>query len=217
MPLDLADVNGSIRKVELSYGDENYLIYEQHPAYEWLWHVSLSVAAMSSAISTVRATQVNDGDYIALTCIALDYTLRIPASQAVEIALQNSMPSHIPVTVHWGKRPRNQETWAEPLQKWLKNVIWPGFVDFVERHRGRLSHRGLCSVIDAVRNAYAHGGILKWSDQKPAANWHGICFDKRIHGKSIHDVVGYSDVLAMMLLIANDIRLGKTETQPNRT
>lgn len=205
MPLNLLDVDGQIKQVTLDYGDESYLVYRRHPAFDWLWHVCLSVAAMSSAISILHEKKVNPGDYISFTCIALDYTLRIPASQSVEFAMNESLPEGIPITVHWGKHPEYQDIWAGQLKTWLHNILWPGFVDFVERQNLRFGDQNLKRLTDAMRNAYAHAGVMKWPNQRPASNWHGIYIDKSVHNKNVHEVIGYSDVIAMMLLICDDM------------
>lgn len=162
---------------------------------------------MSSAISTIRGTKVNEGDYVGLSCIALNYMLSIPVSQCVECALQNENPAFIEVTVHWGRHPERLAIWANPLRTWLNNIIWPGFIDFFEKHDLKFKNRHLELLVDALRNAYAHAGIMRWPDQRPPISWHGISIDKFAHNRNVHDILGYSDVIALMLLISNETLL----------
>ena len=84
------------------------------------------------------------------------------------------------------------------------NIIWPGFIDFIERNNPRFNDPNLKRITEAVRNSYAHGGFIEWPDQRPAATWHGVTLDKTFNGKNVHEVFGYSDVMALMLLIINE-------------
>lgn len=204
MPLDLREISGAIVRSESSHSEEDYILLPGHPAFEWFWHVYLSVAAMTSAVSQHKQEEVPDGSHIRLSCLALDYTFRIPATQSIGFALSNELPSEIPVTVHWGKKPDQHLSWATPLQTWLKNIIWPGFLTFMEENEGRIRDRNFRDIARAIRNAYAHKKTIDWADQRPAQTWHGLTFNKSLRGKQVHDVIGYSDVMALMLLIANE-------------
>jgi hypothetical protein len=102
------------------------------------------------------------------------------------------------------KDPAKQMGWAGPLQTWLKNISWPGFIDFVEKHAPEFKDPNLKRIAEAIRNSYAHGGILEWPNQRPAATWHGVTLDKTFRDINVHDVFGYSDVVALMLLMVNE-------------
>lgn len=207
MPLNLTDVDGCIQRITTSKAGEGYQVFPKHPAFPWITHVCLSLSAMSSAISTLRGLTVSEGDYLGLTCIALEYKLRIPLSGCVECALRNENPAFIEIAVHWGRSPEHLEIWALPLKTWLNNIIWPGFIDFVERRDLKLRSSELKRLVDILRNAYAHGGIIQWPDRRPPISWHGISLDSSSHNRNVHEILGYSDVLALMLLISNEILL----------
>jgi hypothetical protein len=204
MPLALSHIPHLIERTEASIGDETYFVYQSHPAFRWLWHISLSVAAMSSAISVKLNARVNEGDYISLSCLAFDYVIRIPASLSIELALEERTPPYIPVTLHWGKRPHYQEGWAKPLQVWLKNIIWPGFIEFVEINGPRFINTDR-KLADAIRNAYAHGGKFTWPEQRRPISFHGLSLDHSLNNKDIHDYFGYSDVIVLMMLLSDGI------------
>src|ERR1700733_7617332 len=204
MPLNLEPIDGQLALAEPESCNEFYHVLPGHPAFPWLWHISLSLTAMSSAISTLLKQPVEDGSYVGLSCLAFDYVIQVPATRTVDFALRQIVPDSMPLVVHWGKDPAKQSGWAAPLQTWLKNIIWPGFVDFIERENPRFKDPNLKRIVEAIRNAYAHGGILEWPNQRPAATWHGATLDKTFHGKNVHEVFGYSDVVALMLLIVNE-------------
>lgn len=205
MPLNLTDVEGHIQRMPALSSEERYRILPKHPAFQWLNHICLSLSAMTSAISTIRGLPVGDGDYLGLSCIALDYVLSIPVSGCVKCALENDEPGYIEVTAHEGKRPERFDIWAAPLRAWLQNIMWPGFIHFFETNDLEFPCRDLKLIVDALRNAYAHGGVMSWPDQRPAVNWHGISLDRSVHKKKAETALGYSDVLALMLLISNEI------------
>jgi len=204
MPLHLKPIDGQLSLVKPEFGNELYHVLPNHPAFPWLWHISLSLTAMSSAICTLKNLPVEDGSYVGLSCLAFDYVLRIPATRSVDYALRQVVPDFIPVVVHWGRNPERFQGWAGPLQTWLQNIIWPGFIDFIERNNPRFNDPNLKRITEAVRNSYAHGGFVEWPDQRPAATWHGVTLDKTFNGKNVHEVFGYSDVMALMLLIINE-------------
>lgn len=204
MALHLREINGAIARSGAALGEEDYVLLPGHPAFEWFWHVYLSVAAMTSAVSQDKNRHVPEGSYIGVSCLALDYTFRIPAGQSVGFALGNELPAELPVTIHWGKKPGQHLNWAAPLQTWLKNVIWPGFLTFMEENENRIQDRSFRDIAVAIRNAYAHKKTIEWPDQRPARSWHGLTFDQSLRGRHVHDVIGYSDVMALMLLIANE-------------
>src|ERR1700733_7537282 len=108
MPLNLKPIDGQLALAEPELGNESYLFLPAHPAFPWLWHISLSLTAMSSAISTFLKLTVEDGSYVGLSCLAFDYVLRVPATRSVEYALKQIVPESIPLVVHWGKNPANQ-------------------------------------------------------------------------------------------------------------
>lgn len=204
MPLNLKPIAGQLALVKPEFGNEFYHVLPGHPAFPWLWHISLSLAAMSSAISTLRKLTIEDGSYVGLSCLAFDYVLQVPATQSVDFALRQIVPDSIPLVVHWGKNPAKQLGWAGPLQIWLKNIIWPGFIDFIEKNNPRFKDPNLKRIAEKVRHSYAHGGIVEWPDQRPSATWHGVTLDKTFNGKDVHEIFGYSDVVALMLLIVNE-------------
>lgn len=134
MPLNLRPIDGQLALVASELGNEFYYVLPRHPAFPWLWHISLSLAAMSSAICTLKKQTVEDGSYVGLSCLAFDYVLRVPATQSLDFALRQIVPESIPLVVHWGKDPGKQLGWAGPLQVWLRNIVWPGFIDFIEKN-----------------------------------------------------------------------------------
>lgn len=207
MPLNMTDIEGHIRQVPTNQDEERYQIFPKHPTFPWLNHICLSLSAMTSAISAIRGLKVGQGDYVGLSCLALDYVLSIPVSGCVQCALQNQDPASIEVVARQGKDPQRLAIWAAPLKAWLHNIIWPGFIDFFEKHDLKLQNRDLQLIVSALRNAYAHGGVLEWPARRPRACWHGISLDKSVHNREVHDILGYSDILALMLLISNDILL----------
>lgn len=167
---------------------------------------------MTSAITAIRGLKVGQGDYVGLTCIALDYVLSIPVSGCVACALRNETPNFIEIVSCQGRRPDRLQVWAAPLRAWMHNIIWPGFIHFFETNDLRFSCRDLKLIVDELCNAYAHGRALSWPDQRPRANWHGISLDKSVRNKRVEEVLGYSDVLALMLLINNENLATQTTT-----
>ena len=204
MPLNLKPIEGQLSLLKPEFGNELYHVLPRHPAFPWLWHISLSLTAMSSAICTLKDLPVEDGSYLGLSCLAFDYVVRVPATRSVDYALRQVTPDFIPLVVHWGRNPDRFQSWAGPLQIWLQNIIWPGFLDFIERSNPRFNDPNLKRITEAMRNSYAHGGIIEWPDQRPAATWHGVTLNKRINGRNVHEIFGYSDVIALMLLIINE-------------
>ena len=205
MPLALTDIDGQIQRISTSQEEERYRVLPNHPAFSWLNHICLSLSAMASAITAIRGLKVGQGDHVGLTCIALDYVLSIPVSGCVDCALRNETPDFIEIVSRRGRRPERLDVWTAPLRAWMHNIIWPGFIHFVETNELKFSSRDLKLIVDELRNAYAHGRALSWPDQRPPANWHGISLDKSVRNRRVEDVLGYSDVIALMLLINNEI------------
>ena len=210
MPLDLTDIDGQIQRITTAHDEERYRVLPNHAGYSWLNHMCLSLSAMTSAITAIRGLNVGQGDYIGLTCIALDYVLSIPVSGCVACALRNETPGFIEIVSRQGRRPESLEILAAPLRAWMHNIIWPGFIHFFETNELHFRSPDLKLIVNELRNAYAHGGTLRWPDQRPPANWHGISLNKSVRNKRVEDVLGYSDVLALMLLVSNEISVTQT-------
>jgi hypothetical protein len=97
MALNLKPISGQLSLENAELGDEFYHVLPGHPAFPWLWHISLSLTAMSSAICTLKNLPVEDGSYLGLSCLAFDYVIRIPATRSVDYALRQVVPDFIPL------------------------------------------------------------------------------------------------------------------------
>lgn len=204
MPLDLLEGIGVITRSKDPLGDEDYLIFPSHPAYLFLWHICLSVSAMSMALTQFDDGKraVNPGDHVRIGGVALDYTLRIPAEGSVRMAITEQYPPFVPLTVHYGKHYGSQEIWAKPLKRWIEQIVWPGFVNLFE-HKRILIERGDTQVVAlarVVRHSCAHGGMVAMDSCKsPEVGWKTLRFTKEMSGDPLFDIMGVADFVLLAL------------------
>lgn len=204
MTLDLLEEVGVIMRGEDSLGDEDYFIFPGHPAYSFLWHICLSVSAMSMALAWLDEDkrEVNPGDHIRIGGVALDYALRIPAEGSVRMAISEQYPPFVPLTVHHGRHHGTQEIWAEPLKRWLEQIVWPGFVNLFE-HRKALIEGGdtqIVALARVVRHSCAHGGMVAMDSCKSSeVSWKTLRFTKEMNGDPLFPIMGVADFVLLAL------------------
>src|SRR5690348_13291932 len=84
MPLNLEQKIGELTRAYSMVGIESYEIYPNHPAYQFIWHVGLSINAMAAAVCSIENQPAPDG-YLSLACKAHDITVHLPATGMVKL------------------------------------------------------------------------------------------------------------------------------------
>lgn len=199
--------DGSLTSMEQPYGDEHYVLHRANPAFDFFWHSTLSITAMSMAISSLSGYTVKKGDYIGLSCLGFDYTMRIPSHGAVENVLNGSKIAGFHLTIHWGRDPSAQKDWPAELKRWMDMTLWPGFVHLYEQHQASILKR--CGeagkLARLLRDAYAHGGKVTNKKSNIEASWNGVNITRADDGRSISEFVGGADLALLALKIASII------------
>ncbi|RUL62989.1 hypothetical protein EKH79_11250 [Dyella dinghuensis] len=205
MSLNFREVSGALEiGGDDRPGDENYMIFPDHPAFDGFMHICMCVCAMSLAISKLRDANVKEGDYVGLSCKGLDYTIRIPVFGPVHLALERRSPTYAHIAIHWGRNPIAQSIWSDQHRQWLQRSIWPVFVELFESSPPgwKKCSDGLWPLAKVLRNSYSHGGKIAWDRGKDGAvvEWGGVRISRdHDRNKPVGDFVGDADLIIMML------------------
>lgn len=203
--LHLALKDGLLTTVEQAFGDEHYVVHRANPVFDFLWHTTLSVSAMSLAISTFHKLQVGKGDYIGLSGVGFDYIVRVPAEGAVHDVMYGAKTPGMVITLHWGRDQTAQSTWPQDLKLWMEMILWPGFVHLFEMHQSAImkSRDQAGRMAKLLRDAYAHGGIITNSKSRETAAWQGVTITPADHGRPVSEFVGGSDLIVLALKLSS--------------
>ncbi|BDU22046.1 hypothetical protein [Dyella sp. GSA-30] len=198
---------GLLTSIDQDFGDEHYVVHRENPAFDFFWHMALSVSAMTIAISSINKLTVSKGDYIGLSGVGFDYTVRIPAHGSVEDVLSGQKILGMVITLHFGKDQSAQAGWPEELKRWMEMVLWPGFVHLFETHETSISKRGgdAGRLARILRDAYAHGGKIANKKSGLESSWHGVSITKANNGDPVSEFVGGSDLIVLALKLCSVI------------
>src|SRR5690348_9247238 len=86
MPLNLEQKVGELTREYSMVGMESYEVHSAHPAYQFIWHMGLSIDAMAIAICALENLPVHTEGYLGLACKAHDLTVHLPAYGMVKRA-----------------------------------------------------------------------------------------------------------------------------------
>ncbi|WP_175484747.1 hypothetical protein [Frateuria terrea] len=205
--MNLALKEGSLTSMEQPFGDEHYVLHRANPAFDFFWHTCLSITAMSMAISSLHGVPVNPGDYINLSCVGFDYTIRLPSHSSVDDVLHGNRIAGFVFTLHWGRDLNAQANWPSELRRWLEMTLWPGFVHLYEMHYSAILKKGgeAGELARLLRDAYAHGGKVANGRSKLEASWEGVTIRKADDGEDISKFVGGADLALLALKLASVI------------
>ena len=215
MPLNLESAIGKIDRPLHMAGAEFYQIYPDHPAYRYLWHVCLSVNAMTIAVCTLKQLPVPADGYLGLSGKGFDYVVRVPGYSCVNMALELKEPDCIPITIDWQRKPDAHMTWAPQLRSWMESVVWPGFVDLYE-HNQKAIHRSnphLAAMAKLFRDSCAHGGrIMRNKGPSTPIAWDGLAIGREDHGRPLSDFAALGDFLILAIWMCDGFKDRQSRT-----
>lgn len=211
MPLNLEQKAGELTRAYHMVGMESYEIYPAHPAYQFIWHVSLSINAMTSAICAIENQPMPEG-YLSLACKAHDITVHLPANGMVKHVKEQPLgdPPWIQVSLAWRNEPGKNDGWALGIRRWMWLVVAAGFVEFFEQHRQRARRHNhkVAQMSMVIRDSCAHG--LKIASRKSGgAELDDLMIIREDHGKPLSDFLGLGDFFVLALRMFSGPRLSR--------
>lgn len=203
--LRLPLTDGRFTSLSEPYADEHYVVHRAHPSFQFFWHASLSVCAMSQAVASLSGHSVSSGDHVALAGYGLDYTVRVPAFGSVHAVMARESIPGLVFSVHWHKLNDAQQGWQPEFKVWLEHIFWPVFVHLYETNRAKIGKHGgeVGRLAQIIRDSYAHGGVITNRKSGAEASWEGISIRKDDNGRPISDFIGGSDLLIVALKLAS--------------
>ena len=210
MPLDLELRAGELTREYSMVGMESYEVRPDHPAYPFIWHICLSIDAMTVAVCAIGDMPIPTEGYLSLACRAHDLTVRLPAYGMVKRAKEqpDGDAPWIHVSFVWRKEPGKNDGWAADIRRWMWLTVAAGFVELFEQHRGRAGRRNrdLAKLGMVVRDACAHGLHVS-SKKSGGVRFDGIEILRTDHGKPLSDFFGLGDFFVLALRMFNDPKL----------
>jgi hypothetical protein len=202
MYLNLKPKNSELMREDFATDIESYKVYSAHPAYQFIWHVGLSINAMTAAIMAVELKPIPTDGFLSLTCKAHDITVRLPAHSMVKDVRRQPVEDRpwIEVSFVSPREAEKNSEWAVGIREWMWLVVAAGFMQCIEEHRRR-AHRHnaeVAKMAEVIRDACAHG--LKIATKKSGgANLANLSITREDDGKPLSDFVGPGDFFVFAL------------------
>ncbi len=210
MPLNLDQKAGELTREYSTVGMESYEVYPAHPAYQFIWHMGLSINAMAIAVCAIESQPIPTEGYLSLACKAHDLTVCIPAYGMVKHVKEQPTgePPWIQVSLVWRKEPGKNNGWAIGIRRWMWLTVAAGFVEFFEHHRLRAygHNHEVAQMAKVIRNACAHGLNIT-CNKRGGAELDGLKITRDDDGKPLSDFVGLGDFFVLALRMFNGPRL----------
>jgi hypothetical protein len=209
MPLDLEAKVGELAREYSMVGMESYEVYSRHPAYPFIWHMCLSIDAMTIAVCAIDNQPIPKDGYLSLACKAHDLTVHLPAYGMVKHVKEQpgGDPPWVQVSLVWRKEPRKNEGWATGIRRWMWLTVAAGFVEFFEQNQAkarRLNHE-TAQMAMVIRDSCAHG--LRVSSKKSGgAELDELKITRSDQGKPLSDFIGLGDFFVLALRMFNQPR-----------
>jgi hypothetical protein len=196
---------GVLTTIDQSFGDEHYVVHRESPTFNFFWHMTLSISAMTLAIASINKMPIAKGDYIGLSGVGFDYVVRVPAQGAIDEVMHGYRTKGMVITLHWGRDANAQSIWPDDLRRWMDMILWPGFVHLYEEHEKAImkSRDEAGRLARLLRDAYAHGGVINNSISRIEASWQGVTIKREDHGRPVSDFVGGSDLIVLALKLSS--------------
>lgn len=202
MLLNLLQKEGELTREYSMVGMESYEVYPGHPAYSFIWHICLSIDAMTIAVCVNGDMPIPKDGYLSLACRAHDLTVRLPAYGMVERAKKQpgGEPPWIQVSFVWRKEPGKNDGWATDIRRWMWLTVAAGFVELFERHRARAGrhHNDLAQLGRVIRDSCAHG-LNICSRKSGGVRLDNIEILRDDHGKPLSNFFGLGDFFVLAL------------------
>lgn len=206
MPLNL-EQRANMLTCEDLVCTESYKVYPTHPAYQFIWHVGLSINAMTTAICAIEKQPIPEDGHLGLACKARDIIVQLPAHSMVRRAKEQSAGDSpwIEVSLVWRKEPGKNDGWAKEIRAWMWLTVAAGFVHFFEEHKTEAYKRNhkVAKMAKVIRDSCAHG--LKVTCSKSGgAELNGLKLTSEDHGKPLSDYFGLGDFFVLALRMISE-------------
>ncbi len=220
MPLNLEQKADEFTREYSMVGMESYEVYPTHPAYQFIWHMGLSINAMAIAVFAIENQPIPTDGYLSLACKAHDLTVQLPAYGMVKHVKEQPAgdPPWIQVSLVWRKESGKNDGWAIGIRRWMWLTVAAGFVEFFEQHQQRARRRNheLAQMAMVIRDSCAHGLQIA-SKKSGGAELDGLKIFREDHGKPLSDFVGLGDFFILALRMFNEPRLPRAPKAKKQT
>lgn len=220
MPLNLEQKAGELTREYSMVGTESYEVYPSHPAYQFIWHMGLSINAMTIAVCALEDQPIPTDGYLSLACKAHELTVHLPAFGMVKHVKEQpaGVSPWIQVSLVWRKEVGKNDGWAIGIRRWMWLTVAAAFVEFFEQHRSRASrhNKEVVQMAMVIRDSCAHG--LKIASKKSGgAELDGLKITRKDDGKPLSDFVGLGDFFVLALMMFNGPRLPRAPKATKQT
>lgn len=202
MSLNLVDHVGLLERVDCpDAAMEVYRVKVDHPAFQYISHVSMSIEAMTRTISQVKDMAFPDDGYLGLAAVGFSGIFRVQMYNLVDAALSENSTGHLWAPIEWRAHERRHQQWASALRPWLRYTLRVGFIDLYEKNKRRVNRHGgeAGRLARVVRDSCAHGGIIQANTLREPVSYHGIKIRNEAHGGELEHVFDYGDYLVLAL------------------